>query len=110
MTPNVSIPPAQPLLRSDQNAHIYDYLSVILRRRKIFALAFCLVFFGVALYTFFMKPIYEASSMLHVKKEKAQGGLLVGMTFDSSNSIDAELEIITSRTNVEHVIEHLHLD
>ena len=51
MTPNVSIPPSQPLMRRGENAHIYDYLSVILRRRKIFALAFCAVFFSVVLYT-----------------------------------------------------------
>jgi tyrosine-protein kinase Etk/Wzc len=110
MTPNTSIPPSQPLLRSGENAHIYDYLSVILRRRKLFALAFCAVFFSVALYTYFMKPIYEASGTLHIKKEKSQGGLLVGMTFDSLNSIDAELEIIKSRTNVEYVVKRLHLN
>ena len=110
MTPTVSLPPSQPLLRSGENAHIYDYLSVILRRRKIFALAFCAVFFSVALYTYFMKPIYEASGTLHIKREKGQGGLLVGMTFDSSSSIDAELEIIKSRTNAEHVVKRLHLD
>jgi tyrosine-protein kinase Etk/Wzc len=109
MTPNVSIPPSQPLLRSSENAHIYDYLSVILRRRKLFALAFCAVFFSVVFYTYFMNPIYEASSTLHIKKGKEQGGLF-GMTFDSSNSIDAELEIIKSRTNVEHVVKSLHLD
>ena len=110
MTPNVSIPPSQPLMRRGENAHIYDYLSVILRRRKIFALAFCAVFFSVVLYTYFMKPIYEASGTVHIKKEKGQGGLLVGMTFDSLNSIDAELEIVKSRTNVEHVVKRLHLD
>ena len=112
MTPSTSIPPSRPLLRSGENAHIYDYLSVLLRRRKLFALAFCAVFFSVTLYTYFMKPIYEASSTLHIKKEKGQGqgGLLVEMNFDPSNSIDAELEIIKSRTNIEYVVKHLHLD
>lgn len=109
MTSNVSMPPSQPLLRSGENAHIYDYLSVILRRRKLFALAFCVVFFSVVLYTYFMKPIYEASSTLHIKKEKGPG-VLVDMNFDSSNSIDAELEIIKSRTNLENVAKRLHLD
>jgi tyrosine-protein kinase Etk/Wzc len=111
MTTNVSIPPStqQPFLRSGENAHIYDYLNVILRRRKLFALAFCVVFFSVVLYTYFMKPIYEASSTLHIKKERGQG-VLVDMTFDSSNSIDSELEIIKSRTNVEHVVKRFHLD
>jgi tyrosine-protein kinase Etk/Wzc len=109
MTPNVSIPPSQPLLRSGENAHIYDYLSVILRRRKLFTLAFCVVFFSVVLYTYLMKPIYEASSTLHIKKERGQG-VLVDMTFDQSNSIDAELEIIKSRTNIENVAKRLHLD
>jgi tyrosine-protein kinase Etk/Wzc len=110
MTPNVSIPSPQPLLRSGENAHIYDYLAVILRRKVAFALAFLAVFLGVALYTFLMKPIYEAYGTLHIKRERGQGSLFTGMTFDSSSSIDAELEIIKSRTNAEHVVKRLHLD
>jgi tyrosine-protein kinase Etk/Wzc len=110
MPSNISLPPSQPLLRKGQNAHVYDYLSVVLRRRKIFSVAFCVVFFGVVFYTYSMKPVYEASGMLHIKPEKGQGGLLADITFNSPNSIDAELEIIKSRTNVENVVKRLHLD
>ena len=54
-----------------EEVHLQDYLNVIYRRRKVFFIAFLTVFIGVAIYTFLMKPVYQASATLHVKDEKA---------------------------------------
>jgi capsular exopolysaccharide synthesis family protein len=93
-----------------EEVHLQDYINVIYRRRKTFVIAFCVVFIGVALYTFTMKPIYEASATLHVKDEKGKSELLDVLSMNSANPVDSELEILKSRTNAEHVVKQLHLN
>jgi len=90
-----------------EEVHLTDYLNVIMRRRRIFLFSFIALFIGVALYTFIMKPIYEASATLHVKDEKGgKGGILGDLAMlNSSNPVDAELEILKSRSNAEEVVK-----
>jgi len=95
----------------EEEVHLFDYVNVIVRRRKIFMLAFAIVFFGVALVTFTMKPVYEASATLNIKDDKAKSGVLGELSLLAENNpIDAEIEIIKSRTNAEQVVKQLHLD
>jgi len=106
-------PPPPPLPRYEiEEVHLADYLNVLLRRRRIFLLAFLAVFLGVAIYTFTMAPIYEAGATLYVKDEKSgKGGVLGDMAMlNSSNPVDAEIEILKSRTNAEEVVKRLHLN
>jgi tyrosine-protein kinase Etk/Wzc len=93
-----------------QDVSLFDYLAVILRRRATFALAFFAVFIVVALYTFLMKPIYEASSTLHIKDDNGKGNLLGELSLKTTNPINAEIEILKSRTNAEQVVRRLHLN
>ncbi|MBW6504968.1 polysaccharide biosynthesis tyrosine autokinase [bacterium] len=104
-------PPPPPQYEIEE-VHLSDYLNVLLRRRRIFLLAFLAVFLGVALYTFTMRPIYEASATLYVKDEKsAKGGVLGDLAMlTSANPVDAEIEILKSRTNAEEVVRRLHLN
>ena len=59
-----------------------------------------------------MQPIYEASATLYVKDEKAgKGGILGDLAMlSSANPVDAEIEILKSRTNAEEVVKRLHLN
>jgi tyrosine-protein kinase Etk/Wzc len=94
-----------------EEVHLSDYLNVIYRRRRVFLIAFLTVFFGVALYTFMMKPVYQASATLHVKDDKGGNSELMDLlAMGSSTPVDAELEILKSRTNAEKVVEQLHLN
>jgi len=105
--------PPPPLQQyENEEVHLADYLNVLLRRRRIFLLAFFAVFLGVALYTFVMQPIYEASATLYVKDEKSgKGGILGDLAMlNSANPVDAEIEILKSRTNAEEVVKRLHLN
>ena len=104
--------PPPPSQYEIEEVHLSDYLNVLLRRRRIFLLAFLAVFLGVALYTFLMQPIYEASATLYVKDEKAgKGGILGDLAMlSSANPVDAEIEILKSRTNAEEVVKRLHLN
>jgi len=95
----------------EEEVHLFDYVNVIVRRRKIFMLAFAIVFFGVAFVTFTTKPVYEASATLNIKDDKAKSGVLGELSLLAENNpIDAEIEIIKSRTNAEQVVKQLHLD
>lgn len=107
-TPNMP-PSAAPRFRP-QEIDLLGYIDVILRRWKIFVLAFLVIFASVALYTFFMKPVYEAYSLLHVKDSKGKLGPLSELSFSSTNPINTEIEILKSRTNAENVIKQLHLN
>jgi len=93
-----------------QQEDIFEYLAVIMRRWKTFATALCAVFLAVALYTFFMKPVYEASALLHVKEDKGKGQLMGELMLNTSNPTNAEIEIVKSRSNAEQVVQRLHLD
>jgi len=107
MNPTQPSPPQLPI----EEVHLSDYLNVIMRRRRIFLISFIALFMGVALYTFMMKPVYEASATLHVKDEKGgKGGILGDLALlNSSNPVDSEIEILKSRTNAEEVVNRLHL-
>jgi capsular exopolysaccharide synthesis family protein len=94
-----------------EEVHLSDYIKVILRRRKSFLLISISLFVGVVLYTFTMKPIYEASATVHVNDEKAKQGVLAELALmNSANPIDSEVEILKSRTNMEEVVRRLNLD
>lgn len=103
-------PTSAPRPQGEEEIDLFNYVAVILRRWKIFALAFCIVFIGVALYTFLMKPVYEASALLHVKDDKGKIGLLNELSMNATNPVNAELEILKSRTNAEQVVKRLHLN
>ncbi|HZV82510.1 MAG TPA: polysaccharide biosynthesis tyrosine autokinase [Geobacteraceae bacterium] len=93
-----------------EEIHLQDYISVILRRRSTFLTAFVAVFLGVALFSFIKKPLYEADATLHVKDEKGKMGMMQDLLLNSANPVDSELEILKSRTNAENVVKQLHLD
>lgn len=107
MTPNMQ-PPAQQ--EHFQEVHLADYIRVILQRRRTFLLAFGAIFVAILLYTFMSTPLFEASATLNIKDENKKGGALgeLGL-LASNNPIDAEIEIIKSRTIAEEVVKRLHL-
>jgi len=106
----VSRPLPPPPYSEPEEVRLQDYLNVIYRRRKIFILAFLSVVIGVAVWTFTMRPVYESSATLHVKDEKGNKELLDILSVNSSNPVDAEIEILKSRSNAEQVVQQLHLD
>lgn len=114
MNTSIPMPPGSPMRPQKiaaQEIDFREYLSVIMRRRKILILTFLTVFILVALYSFLATPVYEASATLHVKDDKMKkGGMLGELALTTSNPIGAELEILKSRTNAEWVVRHLHLD
>src|SRR6266702_1756159 len=105
----ITQPPLNPPPHPEE-VHLQDYINVIRRRRKTFIITFLAVFVGVALYTFIVKPRYEAAATLHVKEEKSKTGILGDLALSEVSPIDTEIEILKSRTNAEKVVQQLHLD
>lgn len=108
-SPQSPLLPVRPALIEE--VHLSDYITVLLRRRRTFLVAFLAVFIGVTLYTLLIKPVYEATATLYVKEESNRSGKLGELALlPSSNPIDAEIEIVKSRTIAEQVVRRLHLD
>lgn len=88
-----------------------EYLQVLMRRRRTFLIVFCIVFFCVAIYTFAVRPVFEASTTVHVREERPKTGDLSGILgLSSQNPVATEIEIIKSRTIAEQVVKRLHLN
>jgi len=95
-----------------EEVHLSDYLAVLYRRRRTAIAAFLVVVCAIALYTFLVSPVYDASATLHVSDEKVRGGanLLGDLGLSRDNPIETEIEIVKSRTNIEEVVRRLHLN
>src|SRR6185369_244185 len=93
-----------------EEIHLQDYIDVILRRRRTFAVSFLAVVACVALYTFLVAPRYESTATLFVKDEKGKVGQMGDLLLNAAAPVDSELEILKSRSNAEKVVARLHLD
>src|SRR3990172_6139736 len=102
--------PSEDQYNQSPDTNVRDYIDVLLRRRKTFLAAFLAVLLGAIAYTYTMKPVYEASATLHVRGEKPKKELVNVLSIDAGNSVEAELEILKSRTNAEEVVRRLQLD
>lgn len=61
------------------------YLDVLLRRRWIVAAATIIVFVSTALVTFTTKPVYQASTLLVIEKERGGAAVQNGSMVENSN-------------------------
>jgi len=111
MQPNQIPSTPYPSQWQEEEIHLQDYLQILYRRRRTFLVTFVLVFVAVALYTFIVQPTYEAQATLHVRENKLKGGDLLGdLGLSQENPIETEIEVLRSRTNIEQVVERLHLN
>lgn len=86
------------------------YLDVVLRRRWIVAATAVIVFVSVALVTFMTRPVYQASVMLVIEKER--GGLVQnGSMVENSNEdyYQTQYKLLQSRSLLEKVYADLKL-
>ncbi len=101
---------SQETIIHEDEIDIREYFNVLVRRRKIFFIVFGVVFLGVALYTFHMKPVYQATASFHVENEKETGGIIQDLLLSQEDPVETEMEIIQSRSNAEKVVRRVHLD
>lgn len=86
------------------------FLAIILRRRWVAAAVFVAIFVLSALYTFTMRPVYKASALLVIEKER--GGLSQsGTSVENSNDdyYQTQYKLLQSRTLLRQAYEDLAL-
>ncbi|RLB60748.1 MAG: protein tyrosine kinase, partial [Deltaproteobacteria bacterium] len=93
----------------EKEAHLTDYINVVLRRWKIVLLVFLLVFIGVTVKTFMTQPVYEAYATLEVRKAQ-KGGMLKELGMEEENSLSTETEVLRSRSVAEKVAKRMNLE
>jgi tyrosine-protein kinase Etk/Wzc len=93
----------------EKEAHLTDYINVVLRRWKIVLLVFLLVFVGVTVKTFLTKPVYEAYATLEVRKAQ-KGGMLKELGMEEDNALSTEIEVLRSRSLAEKVARRMNLE
>lgn len=86
------------------------YLDVIMRRRWIVAAATVIVFVTTALVTFTTRPVYQASALLVIEKERggaAQSGTMVEIS--NEDYYQTQYKLLQSRSLLEKVYADLKL-
>ena len=97
-----------------RNIELQQYLAVLLRRRWIFLLSFLTVVSSTLVASLLMTPVYEATATLQVEERELSIGpqLLTPISpfiGAKTNFIDAEVEIMRSRTDIGASFAHFAL-
>ena len=111
MSPTPAMPQSRSVRTWEKEINIFGYVSVLMRRWKTIAFITCAVLTIVAFNTFRMKPIYEASSIIHIKEN--QGNIIQtnqNFWYDPIITINTEIDIMKSRSMAEQVVQQLHLN
>lgn len=89
-----------------------QYLDVILRRRWVVLAAFSIVFVSTLLYTLTTRPVYQASALLVIEKERGGGAAQSGSMVENSNDdyYQTQYKLLRSRTLLQRVYTDLSLD
>jgi capsular exopolysaccharide family len=111
MSPTSAMPPSRSLRPWEKEINILGYITVLMRHWKTIAFITCVVLAIVAFNTFRMKPIYEASSIIHIK-QKQNNILQSGSSYwyDPVVTLNTEIDIMKSRSIAEQVVQQLHLN
>lgn len=88
------------------------YLDVIMRRRWVILAAFIIVFVTTALVTFTTKPVYQASALLVIEKERGGAQTQSGSMVENSNDdyYQTQYKLLQSRSLLEKVYSDLALE
>ena len=97
----------------EEAAFSQGYWHVIWRRRALIGLFAAVVTVAVAVGSFVMTPVYEATVVLDIREQRQSilGGELGGSLapLSSREDINTQIEIVRSRSVLEKVIAELHL-
>ncbi|HAM35951.1 MAG TPA: hypothetical protein DEB40_10840 [Elusimicrobia bacterium] len=98
---------------SETELDLTHYMDIILRRRWIVLSALSIVFISTMLVTFTTKPIYQASSLLVIEKERSSSNAVYtnGALIESSNDdyYQTQYKLLQSKSLTQKVFDDLHL-
>jgi polysaccharide chain length determinant protein (PEP-CTERM system associated) len=89
---------------------IHHLLKILLRRKWYVLIPFCLTLIAVGLYVTFAPKLYIAQTLILVERQKVpENYIKSNVTGDTNDRITSIKEQVTSRTNLESLIERFSL-
>ncbi len=103
--------PLNPDFSSSDELDLTHYLDVLMRRRWIVAAAAVIVFVTTALVTFTMRPVYQASTMLDIEKERGGAAVQTGSMIENSDEdyYQTQYKLLQSESLLRKVYGELNL-
>jgi capsular exopolysaccharide synthesis family protein len=108
--------PPSPFIRyssyeQQEDYHLRDYISVILKRKWIVLSFFVAVVITTAVVTFSLVPLYRSTVVIKIDKQNPNVLSFKGMTSNlDADTYETQREILKSRSLAERVIRKLNLD
>ncbi|MFA6003359.1 MAG: polysaccharide biosynthesis tyrosine autokinase [Elusimicrobiota bacterium] len=100
-------------LDAETEIDLNHYVEIILRRRWIILSSWLVVFISAILITFTTRPVYQASTMLVIEKERNSGGAIYagGALIENSNEdyYQTQYKLLQSQSLLEKVYSDLNL-
>lgn len=98
--------------QTSDNLDFSHYLDVILRRRWVVITTFTMAFVSTFLYTFTVRPVYQASAMLVIEKERGGNAVQSGTMVENSNDdyYQTQYKLLQSRSLLQRVYTDLNLE
>jgi capsular exopolysaccharide synthesis family protein len=98
----------------EEPPHLLDYLDVVLKRRWAVFSCLLVVFCTTAIGTLKQKPVYRATALIEVNPEppdvlNLKEVLQVGSTTDADTYRATQIQVLTSRSLAERVVQKLRL-
>jgi succinoglycan biosynthesis transport protein ExoP len=108
-SPYIRYPDYEP----EEEVHLRDYLSVVLKRKRLVLTFFISVVVATAVLTFMATPLYKSTVVIEIDKESPHvlsfKEVQAGSDVDSNSNV-TQCEIIKSRRVAEKVVKKLRLD
>ncbi|MBA4372670.1 MAG: hypothetical protein C0402_07370 [Thermodesulfovibrio sp.] len=107
--------PPSPFVRyssyeQQEDYHLRDYISVILKRKWVVLSFFVAVVITTAVVTFSLVPLYRSTVVIRIDKQGPNVLSFKGMTNLDADTYETQREILKSRSLAERVIRRLELD
>lgn len=102
---------ATPAMDAGPDIDLTHYVQILSRRRWIIGAVFALVVLGAAIFVYTARPLYQATAMILIEKEKRPQGYNEGMMVETAadDYYQTQYRLLTSRALMKHVYEKLRL-
>ncbi len=109
-----TIPSTQPAFKDlqEQEIHLRDYVSVILKRKTTVLTFLIITFLTVFIATYTATPIYTASSQVLIEKNTSSSAIVGGNSYSrwDPDFLTTQFELIRSTSVTHRVVKQLQLD
>ena len=93
---------------SSRAVHLSDYMAILREHKWVALVPFLLILGGSLALTLLSEPVYQADALVAIEGDPRGGGLLGELALvDSAAKVEAEMEIMRSRTVAQRAVRRL---